>query len=292
MIAYMLVAICAVGVVLLAAKYTKGAEDADPGGPTTGHAGPMISALFLIAFAIAIIVPWTSADSASANTYAESQAIAETYWSAGELPAAVGPKVRADLIAYVKQVQGPEWKQMIDDGTLTSEAWTSLENIRREVIAEVPKTDDERAVRSAVLDRVREDAAGRFQSRRHGAMGRCQSRRRGAMGARALLVIIGAALVVPLGAPEAEAGPGITICVVVGVDVLVGLHLGNDPDWGSCHKPARVAPKPAVPPVTPVVPPKVKPPAQPAAVPAAPTKPAPAPGAPALPHPAVAAPAA
>ena len=65
---------------------TKGSDDRDPGGPSGGHAGAMLSALFLLVFAIAIIVPWTTADTARQNTYAESQAAVETYWAAAGLP--------------------------------------------------------------------------------------------------------------------------------------------------------------------------------------------------------------
>ncbi len=56
-------------------------DDPDPDGPTAAHTGAMLSALFLLAFAIAIVVPWTTADAARSNTYAESHAVSEAYWA-------------------------------------------------------------------------------------------------------------------------------------------------------------------------------------------------------------------
>ncbi|MFD2352725.1 hypothetical protein ACFSTC_30725 [Nonomuraea ferruginea] len=40
----------------------------------------MLSALFLLVFAIAVIVPWTTADAARQNTQVESRAVADAYW--------------------------------------------------------------------------------------------------------------------------------------------------------------------------------------------------------------------
>src|SRR3954464_13836200 len=108
--------VAAVGVVVIAAllfrKSGRGTEDGDPGGATAGHAGSMLSALFLLAFAIAIIVPWTAADSARQNTQAESQAIVDAYWSAAALPAPAGSEVQASLRDYVRFVISREWPLM------------------------------------------------------------------------------------------------------------------------------------------------------------------------------------
>ncbi len=75
-------------------RFGTGSEDSDPGGPTVGHAGSMLSALFLLVFAIAIVVPWTTADAARQNTYTESQSAVEAYWAANELPAPPPPRCR------------------------------------------------------------------------------------------------------------------------------------------------------------------------------------------------------
>lgn len=163
MAVYVLVACCAIGVVAIAARFVKGADDTDPGGPTTGHAGAMISALFLLAFAIAIVVPWTTADAARLNTYAESQAVAEAYWAAAELPAPVAAQTQTALRDYVHLVRGPEWRLMAADGKLSSDGWTRLEGLRREVTALPARTDDAKDVRTAVLEHLKEISSARRQ---------------------------------------------------------------------------------------------------------------------------------
>ncbi|MBT2211892.1 MULTISPECIES: DUF4239 domain-containing protein [Actinomadura] len=166
MIISIVAAACAVAVVLVASRLVRrlryGVEDPDPDGPTAGHTGGMLSALFLLAFAIAIVVPWTSADSARNNTYTESQAIGEAYWAAGRLPAPTGQHVQAGLRAYTAQVRGPEWRLM-RDGRLSTDGWTRLENIRREVIAFKPANDEAKDARAAALDQLAQISAARHQ---------------------------------------------------------------------------------------------------------------------------------
>src|ERR671915_2493322 len=85
-------------------------KDAAPDGPIASHAGAMISALFLLIFAIAVIVPWTVADSARQNTYAEANALVEAGWLAGGLPAADAAATRAALRGYAQFVATDEWR--------------------------------------------------------------------------------------------------------------------------------------------------------------------------------------
>lgn len=162
MFLYVLAAVCAVGVVLLASRLVKGTRDSDPDGPTSGYVGEMLSAFFLLAFAIAIVVPWTSIDSARQNTYTESQAIAEPYWSASQLPAPAAERTEAELRDYVDLVRGPEWELMAD-GKLSPDGWALLERIRREVIALEADTDEESDTRADLLDHIREITAARRQ---------------------------------------------------------------------------------------------------------------------------------
>ncbi|GGV34822.1 hypothetical protein GCM10010182_68450 [Actinomadura cremea] len=166
MIVYIAAAACAVGVVavasLLVRRSRRATADADPGGPTASHAGAMLSALFLLAFAIAVIVPWTTADAARAGTYAETQAIAETYWAASRLPAAERDGVRSGLRAYVDTVRDPEW-ELMTDGRLTPAGWTLLDRVRRDVIAMKADTDEIREARAAVLDHLGQIAEARHQ---------------------------------------------------------------------------------------------------------------------------------
>ncbi|WP_141575162.1 DUF4239 domain-containing protein [Actinomadura sp. WMMA1423] len=166
MIIYFAAAACAVGVVIAASRLvrrTRGTVDDDaPDGPTSSHTGAMLSALFLLAFAIAIVVPWTTADSARSNTYTESQAITEAYWAAERLPAVDARRVQEGLITYVELVRGPEWRLM-KHGRLSSRGWAELDGLRHEVIAIQAPTDEAKDARGAVLDHLGEVSAARRQ---------------------------------------------------------------------------------------------------------------------------------
>lgn len=162
MVVYALAAVSAVGVVLVASRLARGEPDREPDGPTAGHAGSMVAALFLLAFAIAIVVPWTTIDAARQNTYVESQAVAEAYWSASRLPSPAREQTQGELRDYVELVRGQEWRLMAD-GRLSADGWSLLERMRRE-IAGLPALEDEaRENRTAVLDHIREISAARRQ---------------------------------------------------------------------------------------------------------------------------------
>lgn len=103
--------------------------DDEPGGPTAGHSGSIICALFLLIFAIAVIVPWTVADSARQNTYAETQALVEVYWASGDLPAADADRVRKGLRDYTRYVAETEWADLAE-GELSPAAWARLDALR------------------------------------------------------------------------------------------------------------------------------------------------------------------
>ncbi|GGO63937.1 bestrophin-like domain [Nonomuraea cavernae] len=164
MIAYTLAVAAAVGVVALAAllfRFTgKGSDDPEPGGTSAGHAGSMLSALFLLVFAIAIIVPWTTADAARQNTHAESQAAIDAYWSATDLPAP--DLVRAGLRDYVAFVVRDEWPVM-GQGRMDPVSTERLEALRTRVIA-IEATDDAALnAKAEVLEHLATLAAARAQ---------------------------------------------------------------------------------------------------------------------------------
>ncbi|MER7545617.1 hypothetical protein [Actinomadura sp.] len=165
MIVYCAAAACAIGVVLLASRLVRrwrGVDDPDPDGPTTAHSGAMLSALFLLAFAIAIVVPWTTIDAARSNTYAESHAISEAYWAASRLPPPDARHVQAGLTRYVALVRGPEWRLM-EHGRLSTRGRDELDGLRRDVIAVNAGTDELKDARTAVLDHLAEISAAREQ---------------------------------------------------------------------------------------------------------------------------------
>jgi hypothetical protein len=158
--------VAAVGVVVIAAllfrKSGRGTEDGDPGGATAGHAGSMLSALFLLAFAIAIVVPWTTADSARQNAYTESRALVEAYWAASALPAPEGRDVQADLRGYTDYLVGGEWRLM-KNGRLGAEGDTRLNALRTKVLGLPAADDDQKDDRTAVLEQVQALSAARGQ---------------------------------------------------------------------------------------------------------------------------------
>ncbi|GAA2449772.1 hypothetical protein GCM10010191_79400 [Actinomadura vinacea] len=161
---YLIAAACAVGVVLVAGRLVRrGRDDGEPDGPTVGHAGSMISAMFLLAFAVAIVVPWAATDSARLNTYTEAQAITEAYWSAERLPAASRDQARTGLLDYARFVRDEEWREMAE-GRLSPGGWTRLDAVRRQVIAlPVPDDDEIKDARTTFLGQVTAISAARHQ---------------------------------------------------------------------------------------------------------------------------------
>jgi Protein of unknown function (DUF4239) len=157
MLVCILAVVAAVGVVVLAAtlfrKFGRGADDSDPGGTTASHAGSMLSALFLLVFAIAIVVPWTTADSARQNAYTESRALVEAYWAASALPAPEGREVQADLRAYTDLVTTSEWR-LIKKGHLSAEGTERLNAPRNRVLNLPVASDDQKDDRTAVLEQI------------------------------------------------------------------------------------------------------------------------------------------
>ncbi|MBB5078566.1 bestrophin-like domain [Nonomuraea endophytica] len=166
MVAYALAVGAAVGVVALAAlvfrKIGKGSDDNDPGGPSVAHAGAMLSALFLLAFAIAIIVPWTKADSARQNTQTESQAAVEAYWAAAGLPDATRDAVRSGLRDYVGFVVDSEWPLMAQ-GAVDPVGAERVDALRTQVTGLATKSDDVADAQDQVLAHVQDLAAARAQ---------------------------------------------------------------------------------------------------------------------------------
>lgn len=157
MLVCILAVVAAVGVVITAAtlfrRFARGSDDRDPGGATAGHAGSMLSALFLLVFAIAIVVPWTTADSARQNTFTESRALVDAYWAAAALPAPEGREVQAGLRDYTGLLLGPEWRLM-RKGRLTEEGWSRLDALRTKVLALPVADDEQKDGRTAVLNQL------------------------------------------------------------------------------------------------------------------------------------------
>lgn len=166
MLVYVLAGFAAVGVVALSAvlfrKLGRGTDDGEPDGATAGHSGAMLSALFLLAFAIAIVVPWTTTDSARQNTYAESQAIVEAYWSTTGLPAPASTDVQSGLRDYTHFVVDKEWREM-KKGRLSQDGWSRLEKLRVYVSALDLKDKDQQESQASVLEQIQGLSAARRQ---------------------------------------------------------------------------------------------------------------------------------
>jgi len=138
-----------------------GTDDA-PDGPTASHAGAVISALFLLVFAIAVIVPWTVADSARQNTYAEANALVEASWLAGGLPAADTASTRAALRGYTRFVADDEWRTL-RRGELDPGGWSRLDQLRGTLTRLKLKDKDQQAARDDVETRLETVYAARRQ---------------------------------------------------------------------------------------------------------------------------------
>lgn len=166
MTVYLIAAATAVGLVVIAAllfrRLRSATDDELPSGATTSHTGSMLSALFLLSFAIAIVVPWTTTDAARLNTYTESQAIVEGAWSSTDLPATQSTRIRTELFDYAQFVRTQEWRLMAD-GKLSPDGWTRLERLRREVAAFPAKGRDAKDAQAAVLDDIADITSARRQ---------------------------------------------------------------------------------------------------------------------------------
>ncbi|GAA3238687.1 hypothetical protein [Actinocorallia longicatena] len=130
-----LAALLAITLVFLVAKSFSrwGRDDDAPDGVTASHAGGMLSALFLLIFAIAVIIPWTVSDSARQNTHAEAQSLVEAYWAAGDLPEAEKDHVRAAIRDYTQFVIDEEWSYMVAHDDVSPEGWKRMDALRSTV---------------------------------------------------------------------------------------------------------------------------------------------------------------
>jgi hypothetical protein len=156
-------AIVLVGIVdVVAATLGRGKVDTAPDGVSGSHGGAMIKSLFLMAFAIGLIVPWTTNDTARQNTYAEAQAIVEAYWQANRLPAAEAAIVHADLRNYTNFAIHGEWP-VLANGELSQQGWNLLDNLRGNLMS-LHYTDKFSAdADTAVLNHVSDVYAARRQ---------------------------------------------------------------------------------------------------------------------------------
>ncbi|TXK41256.1 DUF4239 domain-containing protein [Nonomuraea sp. C10] len=166
MVAYVFSVMAAVALVG-AAAFTfrlagKGSDDRGADGPSAGHAGAMLSALFLLVFAIAVIVPWTTADSARQNTQVESRAVVDAYWAAAGLPSVMVEPIRTGLREYATFVVEDEWPRMAR-GELDPMGGVRLDELRSRIIELTSDDDDEREARTTTLGHLSAIGAARAQ---------------------------------------------------------------------------------------------------------------------------------
>ncbi|GAA1539372.1 DUF4239 domain-containing protein [Actinomadura kijaniata] len=160
-------ALAAIALVVLAAVTFRrfGRADGEPEGATAGHAGAMLSALFLIFFAIALIVPWTSSDEETKTNAAAAQSLVEAYWDTTLLPAADRGPVREEIRGYLRYVRDREWPRLADGAdSLDAEGWRRLDALRTR-LAGVRTTDEQmKDARDDAVERVREVYSARRQT--------------------------------------------------------------------------------------------------------------------------------
>lgn len=159
-----LAALAALALVALVAVVFKkyGQDDDEPDGATASHTGAIISSLFLLIFAIAVIVPWSVADEARKNTAAEAQALTETYWDSAGLPPIERQQVRDDIKGYLHVVIDREWKEM-KRGHLSQDAWHKIDVLRLRLAGFNFKAKDISDIRDDALERMREVSNARRQ---------------------------------------------------------------------------------------------------------------------------------
>ncbi|MEV0612371.1 hypothetical protein AB0I81_03535 [Nonomuraea sp. NPDC050404] len=166
MVAYALSIMAAVGAVALTAlvfrRVKTAGEDRDPNGPSAAHAGAMLSAMFLLVFAIAIIVPWTTADAARLNTHTESQATVDAYWAASGLPGSAPEEVRRSLRDYVAFVVREEWPVMAE-GKMHPVGAERIDDLRGRVNALQTGDDEEEDAKATVLEHMSAISTARAQ---------------------------------------------------------------------------------------------------------------------------------
>jgi hypothetical protein len=131
-------------------------------GPTASHAGAMISALFLLVFAIAVIVPWTVADSARQNTYAEANALVEAGWAARGLPPEDATSTRAALRDYARFVAAEEWRAP-NRGEPGPRGWRRLDEIRASLDRLRLDDDDQQTAQEDIESQLQTVYAARRQ---------------------------------------------------------------------------------------------------------------------------------
>ncbi|MFB4274096.1 MULTISPECIES: bestrophin-like domain [unclassified Nonomuraea] len=166
MVAYTLSILAAVGAVALTAlvfrRVKRAGEDRDPNGPSAAHAGAMLSAMFLLVFAIAIIVPWTTADAARLNTHAESQSAVDAYWAASDLPGSAPEEVRRSLRDYVTFVMRDEWPLMAE-GKMHPLGAERMDDLRGRVNELQTRDGDEEDAKETVLEHISAISTARAQ---------------------------------------------------------------------------------------------------------------------------------
>ncbi|MBP2703039.1 DUF4239 domain-containing protein [Microbispora sp. RL4-1S] len=225
MLVCVLAVVAAVGLVGLAALvYRLIGRDTDPTesrGVSVGHAGSMLSSLFLLVFAIAVVVPWASADSARQNTYTEGQALVETYWAAAGLPAPDAARVQTELRDYARFVISREWPLMAA-GRLGDEGTTRLESLRTAVMNLRPTGEDARAAKGQVLDRM----SDLFSARRQRA---ADAKSTPPAGVLLLTVVTGVVVIVfPFLAGARPRGLALVPLTLMAMLLGVGVYLAQD----------------------------------------------------------------
>jgi hypothetical protein len=161
-----LAALAAVALVVAVAVVFKkyGRDDDEPDGATSSHVGAMLSALFLLVFAIALIVPWAAADEERKNTAAEAQALVEAYWDSGMLAEADRQAVRADIKAYLEHTVNEEFAKLNDgSGDIPPNSWQRLDQLRTRLANLKIEDDHVNDARDDAVERLREVYTARRQ---------------------------------------------------------------------------------------------------------------------------------
>jgi hypothetical protein len=136
--------------------YTKRREHNDVAGFVFAGIGVMYGVLL----AFVVIVASDGLDSARAITYDEANQLANVYWMSRGLPQAQGAAIQGLALNYARTVVGTEWPLM-EKGEGSGQAQLLLDQMREDVLAFTPRTDQQEFVYEQELTSVNALSAAR-----------------------------------------------------------------------------------------------------------------------------------
>ncbi|MFB9371388.1 bestrophin-like domain [Kitasatospora sp. NPDC001664] len=112
--------------------------------------GAAVLGFFALFTGFSIAGAWQQLNVAREQTFAESRALTETYWTAKGLAAPDRVLVRTQLRTYTGLVKGEEWREM-QHGHGSAQAWRAIDDVRTTAEHARAESPDEVAARADVV---------------------------------------------------------------------------------------------------------------------------------------------